>query len=265
MFKTRLISGIILVAAALVTIIAGGYVLFFTCLALSMIATGEFYAAVKVRPEDRPFGLLDTIGYIGVAAVYICILILPERVHTMGIVLGFLMIMFVYVFTYPRYNARKIFAAFFAVVYTGFMFSCIYQTRILDGGNYHVWLIFLSAWGSDTCAYCAGMLFGKTKMAPELSPKKTVEGAIGGLVGAVILAILYALITKGPILNYAIICLIGAIISMVGDLAASAIKRNTGIKDYGSLIPGHGGILDRFDSIIFTAPVIFYLSSLLMY
>lgn len=264
MFKTRLISGIILVAVALLTIIPGGYVLFFTCLALSLIGAGEFYAATGVRPEDKPFGLLDCMGYVGIVLVYICILILPERAHTMGIVFAMLIIMFVYVFTFPKYEAKTIFAAFFAVVYTGFMFSCIYLTRMLDGGKFHVWLIFLSAWGADTCAYCVGMLFGKRKMAPILSPKKSVEGAIGGIAGAVILGLIYALCTKGPIVQYMIICLFGAVISMVGDLAASAIKRNTGIKDYGNLIPGHGGILDRFDSILFTAPVIYYLSSVLI-
>lgn len=264
MFKTRLISGIILVAVALVTIIPGGYVLFFTCLALSLIGAGEFYGAVSVRPKDKPFGLLDSAGYAGIVLVYICVLLLPERAHAMGIIFSLLIIMFVYVFSFPKYTAAEIFAAFFAVVYTGFLFSCIYQTRMLEGGNFHVWLIFLSAWGSDTCAYCVGMLIGKTKMAPQLSPKKTIEGAIGGVAGAVLLGLIYALCTKGPMIQYMIICLFGAIISMVGDLAASAIKRNTGIKDYGSLIPGHGGILDRFDSIIFTAPVIYYLSSVLI-
>lgn len=264
MFKTRLISGIILVAAALVTIIAGGYVLFFTCLALSMIAAGEFYRATGVRPEDKAFGLLDCCGYAGIALIYLCILLLPQRIHSMGIVLSLLIIMFAYVFTFPKYNEKQIFAAFFGVVYTGFLFSCLYQARMLDGGKFHVWLIFLSAWGADTCAYCVGMLIGKRKLAPVLSPKKSIEGAIGGVAGAVILGLIYALCTKGPILAYVLICFFGAIISMVGDLAASAIKRNTGIKDYGSLIPGHGGILDRFDSILFTAPVIYYLLTVLI-
>ena len=122
------------------------------------------------------------------------------------------------------------------------MLACIYQTRMLPGGTFHVWLIFLCSWGCDTCAYCAGMLFGKHKMAPVLSPKKSVEGAVGGVTGSVILGLLYALITRGPLLQYAVICGIGALISMVGDLAASAIKRNMEIKDYGKLIPGHGGI-----------------------
>ena len=108
------------------------------------------------------------------------------------------------------------------------------------------------------------MLIGKHKMAPVLSPKKSIEGAVGGIAGAVFLGVLYAWLTKGNLISYGIICGIGALISMVGDLAASAIKRNQNIKDYGNLIPGHGGILDRFDSVIFTAPIIYYLAVFLI-
>ena len=101
-------------------------------------------------------------------------------------------------------------------------------------------------------------------MAPVLSPKKSIEGAVGGVAGAVLLGVIYAFFTKGGMVEYGIICGVGALISMVGDLAASAIKRNMDIKDYGKLIPGHGGVLDRFDSVIFTAPVIYYLAVILM-
>ena len=154
--------------------------------------------------------------------------------------------------------------AFFAVVYVAVMLSFIYLTRNLPDGKFLVWLIFLCSWGCDTCAYCVGMLIGKHKMAPVLSPKKSVEGAVGGVAGAALLGVIYAAATQGPILKYAVICAVGALISMVGDLAASAIKRNQGIKDYGKLIPGHGGILDRFDSVIFTAPVIYFLSVIMI-
>ena len=112
---------------------------------------------------------------------------------------------------------------------------------------------------------------GKHKLAPVLSPKKSVEGAIGGVVGAAVLGALYATLINrfapgadAGILQYALICGIGGIISQVGDLAASAIKRNHDIKDYGKLIPGHGGILDRFDSVIITAPIIYYMAIVLM-
>lgn len=108
---------------------------------------------------------------------------------------------------------------------------------------------------------------GKHKLAPKLSPKKSVEGAVGGVAGAALLTVIYCLVFKeamgidtSHIIILAAISAVGALVSMVGDLTASAIKRNYGIKDYGTLIPGHGGILDRFDSVIFTAPMIYFLA-----
>ena len=155
-------------------------------------------------------------------------------------------------------------AAFFGVIYVAVMLSFIYLTRNLPDGKFLVWLIFLCSWGCDTCAYCVGMLIGKHKMAPVLSPKKSIEGAVGGVAGAALLGVIYATATHGKMAEYAVICAVGALISMVGDLAASAIKRNQNIKDYGKLIPGHGGILDRFDSVIITAPVIYYLAKMIL-
>ena len=106
-------------------------------------------------------------------------------------------------------------------------------------------------------------------MAPILSPKKSVEGGIGGILGAALIGVLYGLAINywgsadADLLTYAVIGAAGGAISQIGDLAASAIKRYHNIKDYGKLIPGHGGILDRFDSVIFTAPIIYYLAILL--
>ena len=177
--------------------------------------------------------------------------------------------MAVLVFSYPKYNTQQIFAAFFGVLYVAVMLSYIYQTRLLEGGVFTVWLVFICSWGCDTCAYCVGMLIGKHKMAPVLSPKKSVEGGIGGILGAALIGVLYALAinhwgnTGVAIVQYAVIGAVGGAISQIGDLAASAIKRYHNIKDYGKLIPGHGGILDRFDSVIFTAPIIYYLAVLL--
>ena len=137
---------------------------------------------------------------------------------------------------------------------------------MLSDGAYMVVLVFLSAWCNDTLAYCTGRLIGKHKMSPILSPKKTVEGAIGGVIGAGLLGCLYGLFAKqflsvnyNLIVVFGIVCAVGGLISIIGDLGASAIKRNYDIKDYSHLIPGHGGILDRFDSIIFTAPIIYYM------
>ena len=269
MFVTRLISGIVLVLVALVTIISGGPVLFFTLLAVSLIGMRELYQVMEV--EDEKISPLALTGYLGAVGYYV-LLYFQLSAYTVIWLIGVLTaLMFVYVFLYPRYRSEQMTAAFFGLVYVAVMLSYIFQTRNLQDGVFIVWLIFLCSWGCDTCAYCVGMLIGKHKMSPKLSPKKSVEGAVGGVAGAAILGAVYAWVVGNHLqaagnqmAAYALLCAVGALISMVGDLAASAIKRNHDIKDYGKLIPGHGGILDRFDSVIFTAPVIYFLATLVI-
>ena len=262
MFKTRLISGIVLVIIALATIISGSWILFFTLLAVSLIGMRELYKVMKV--SDEHVTVLELVGYLGAVLYYIAMKADFGNYGTMAIIISMILILFVYVFGYPKYHAEQVMAAFFGMVYVAVMLSFIYLTRNLPDGKFLVWLIFLCSWGCDTCAYCVGMLIGKHKMAPVLSPKKSIEGAVGGVVGAALLGVIYAAATQGKMAEYALICAVGALISMVGDLAASAIKRNQNIKDYGKLIPGHGGILDRFDSVIITAPVIYYLAKIIL-
>lgn len=262
MFKTRLLSGILLVILALITILGGGNVLWMTLLCVSAIGMQEIFRAMNVR--EKAFDILELAGYAGLILYYVSFVLNFERYGMMAVILTLILLMFVYVFTYPKYRAEQVMAAYFGFIYVGVMLSFIYLTRNLPEGKFIVWLIFLCSWGCDTCAYCVGMLIGKHKMAPVLSPKKSIEGAVGGVVGAALLGSIYAAATQGKVMEYASICAIGALISMVGDLAASAIKRNQNIKDYGTLIPGHGGILDRFDSVIFTAPVIYYLAKFVL-
>ena len=262
MFVTRLLSGIVLVALLLLTIIPGGYILFFPLLGISVIGLFELYRAMGIHKEQ--VCLLEGAGYLCAIIYYGAIWLDFEKYGMAALWAGLIILMFVYVFTYPKYKAHQVMAAFFGVAYVPVMLSFIYLSRNLEGGIFHVWLIFLCSWGCDTCAYCVGVLIGKHKMTPLLSPKKSVEGAVGGVAGAVLLGVIYGAATGGELLAYGIICGVGALISMVGDLAASAIKRNQEIKDYGTLIPGHGGILDRFDSVIFTAPIIYFLSIMLM-
>lgn len=262
MFKTRLLSGILLVVIAFLTIMTGDYVLLLTLLCVSLIGMRELYNAMGVHKER--IDLLELAGYLGAILFYGMLLLDFEKYGMMAVIVSLILMMFVYVFTYPKYQAEEIMAAFFGLVYVAVMLSFILLTRNLENGKILVWLIFFCSWGCDTCAYCVGMLIGKHKMAPVLSPKKSIEGAVGGVVGAALLGGGYAALTKGPAVEYAVICAVGALISMVGDLAASAIKRNRNIKDYGKLIPGHGGILDRFDSVIFTAPVIYYMAKLIL-
>ena len=259
MFKTRLISGIILVIMAILLLTAGGSVLLIGLAAVAVIGMGELYQVSGIR-----LSLIGIAGYFLAAAWYSLLWAeASEEMLLFLIIAAFVIFMGIYVFTFPQYKADQVMTAFFGLVYVGVLLSYIYRIRLFDEG-YLVWLVFLASWGCDTCAYCVGMLLGKHKMAPKLSPKKSVEGGIGGILGAGLLGLLFGFVFQGalplkdPAVGCMIICVIGAVISQIGDLAASAIKRDHGIKDYGKLIPGHGGILDRFDSVIFVAPAIYY-------
>ena len=230
MFVTRLISGIVLLVILITTICVSGPLLFLFLLLISLIGMFELYRAAGLRKKGE--NALTLVSYAG-AAVYYLFVFLNLKDYLLGVLIGALIaLLFVYVFTYPKYHADEVMTAFFGIAYVAVCLSFIYQTRQLPDGMYSVWLIVICSWGCDTMAYVFGRLFGRHKMAPVLSPKK----------------------------SYALICAVGALISMVGDLAASAIERKHGIKDYGRLIPGHGGILDRFDSVIITAPIIYLLA-----
>lgn len=266
MFKTRLLSGILLVIIALATIITGGDVLFATLLMISFIGMTELYRILEISNQA-----LGIAGYVAAVAYYFLIRFERADFVTMLAIAFLIVLMVIYVFAYPKYRSEQVMLAFFGLFYVAFMLSYVYQIRMLQQGAFLVWLVFLCSWGCDTCAYCVGMLIGKHKMAPKLSPKKSIEGAVGGVVGAALLGAAYAAAINhfavgadANVLQYAIICGVGGMISQVGDLAASAIKRNHDIKDYGKLIPGHGGILDRFDSVIFTAPIIYYMAMILL-
>ena len=263
MFKTRLLSGIVLVIILIATVGTGGGLLFGFLALISLIGLSELYKVVDVQNK-----ILGLTGYLG-AVVYYGILYTGQMQYVTLLTIAFLVVlMAVYVFSFPTFKAEQVMTVFFGVFYVAVMLSYVYQTRMLEDGAVAVWLIFLSSWGCDTCAYCVGMLIGKHKMSPKLSPKKSVEGAVGGVAGAALLTVIYGMIFKNAmqidqthVWIMAGISAVGALISMVGDLTASAIKRNYEIKDYGKLIPGHGGILDRFDSVIFTAPMIYFLAA----
>ena len=167
------------------------------------------------------------------------------------------------VFSRGKVSYKSVTAVFMAVTYVAVSFTSLSLLRYMENGAFFFELVFISAWMSDSFAYFTGRLFGKHKLAPELSPKKTVEGAVGGVVFAVIGCLIYGAIIEliDPSLdaNYlmlAVIGLAGAVVGQVGDLWASLIKREYGVKDYSRLLPGHGGIMDRFDSILAVSTVI---------
>lgn len=163
---------------------------------------------------------------------------------------------FVSVFSRGTLGYKNVASVFMAVTYVSVSFTSLALVRYMTNGVYLFEMIFIGAWVCDSFAYFTGRLFGKHKLAPELSPKKTVEGAVGGIVFTVLAFMLYGLIIEsffGLSVNYLILAVTGLILSVVGqvgDLWASLIKREYGVKDYSRILPGHGGIMDRFDSIL---------------
>jgi phosphatidate cytidylyltransferase len=271
-FFIRLGSSITLVILTFATLFLGGYILAGVLFLVSLVGYRELVRACKLTDSVNKISSIEIIGFIAIL-IYYLVLVFVGDVAILFLMLNAALVVFMafYVLAFPKYHTRQIMEAFFCVLYAPVMLSCIYLTRDLENGVYIVWLIFISSWICDSCAYCVGMLIGKHKLVPKLSPKKSVEGAVGGVIGAMAVGALYGhffvqrLVPELEItVIFAVICGIGAVIAEVGDLAASAIKRHHDIKDFGKLIPGHGGIMDRFDSVIFTAPVIYLLAELII-
>lgn len=259
--KTRILSGIVLVIIMASALVCGDWYLFGLNLVISLIGMYELYRVISMEKTAMAY-----VGYISCILYYICIGAECEQYLLLILAAMVMVVMSVYVFTFPKYRTENVCMTILGVVYVGMLLSYIYKVRCSHDGIYIVWLIFAASWVNDTFAYFTGVFFGKHKMAPKLSPKKSVEGGIGGVAASAVIGGIYGAVAgpymsgvfMQPVMTFAAACFIGAFFAIVGDLAASAIKRNYNIKDYGRLIPGHGGILDRFDSVIFTAPAVYW-------
>ncbi len=252
--KTRVISSLIMVPLLII--------LYFRGIPLA-IAT-FIISAMAVYELLRGFSKIDIRGNLYVAwgaliALYALHFLAPGR-HDFLLLWLVLAITasFISIFSIDKHKAEDAMATILAIVYIEFF---AYHLVMIDETSYgvFVWMTGITAFCTDIFAYFTGMFLGKRKLCPNLSPKKTVEGAIGGVIGAVIVSIVFGLIVKVQIFPHMILMgIFGSIMGQLGDLTASAFKRKMGIKDYGNLIPGHGGVLDRVDSIIFTIPAIYY-------
>ncbi|GAA0124271.1 phosphatidate cytidylyltransferase [Clostridium sp. ATCC 25772] len=257
--------GAAMIAPALVFFLIGGVILKYFVLVLALCGLYEFYNACK-KSQLKPISI---IGYI-ITLVYFVTLgesFNFEMVSYM-LVLGTFITMFVPVFN-TEYNFIDVATTMFGILYVTIFFSLLPLINMLEYGQYLIWLVFISSWGCDTLAYYTGRSLGKHKLVPKVSPKKTVEGAIGGLFGSVLGCVIYGYVIKKfgvniSLYNYAIIGILGGIVGQLGDFVASSIKRHAKIKDYSNLIPGHGGILDRFDSILFVSVVVYYYITIFM-
>ena len=259
--KQRVISGAVLVVILAITLYFGGIVTCGLMALVSLVGNMELLRVYGVNKKTP-----GIVCYLATVLYYIAIYLDRMDIIVPMMVIYLLVMLAVYVLTFPTYNDKQIMAAFMDFFYVSVMLSFVYLIRNMEHGLVLVLLIFVSSWINDTCAYFVGRALGKHKMAPVLSPKKSIEGLIGGIVGAGVFGAVFGILfdkyvdtmNYAPLL-FAVVGAVGALPAVIGDLAASAIKRNNDIKDYGKLIPGHGGILDRFDSIIFTAPIIYYL------
>ena len=271
--KKRVITGAVL-TILVVSVIFLNIPIFDTLVVflLSIVGMYEYNKAFK----SAGYNLVPFIGYLSCFEVFLIGLNLDYSKILTIISFGLPIIVilsFIYaVLTKLKTNIVDVALSVFSVIYIPVMFSFLKLILNLENGRLYIWFVIFGAFACDTLAYLIGSKFGKNKLCPDVSPNKTIEGSIAGIVGTMVICAIISFVTNTYFdtnFNIILVVLMGAVLSVVGqigDLAASSIKRYCGIKDFGNLMPGHGGILDRFDSILFIAPVMYalvYISSII--
>ena len=259
--KTRIITALLIIPALVLLVISGNIPLISFVVALvSLMGLWELYNAVKIT--DKKF--LCTLSYIGAVLIVICNTFFSEFMLPFFCIWLFVLFLY-YLKNHKETKLTDISTVYLSLIYIPFLLSHISLVFRFENGNFLIWFLLVGAFITDSLAYFTGVFFGKHKLCPEISPKKTIEGFAGGVLGTGIVFLLMAyfnnLFFDGNF-NLILIFVIGilsAIISALGDLVASQIKREYGVKDYGSLLPGHGGILDRCDSLIIVTPFLYYI------
>jgi phosphatidate cytidylyltransferase len=267
LFRTRFLSSVVGLALLFAIVLSGQIGLLIAVIIIALIGIAEFYKSVAnigYRPI-RVIGYLSCISLLFISSYEKTFagLFKPISYFSLSIFLLIMALFFLMVLMPKKYNVNDISLTVFGIIYVVFLISFIISVRNLEYGKYYIWLIFIGAWATDTFAYLSGVLFGKTKILPEISPKKSLEGSIGGVIGCIAVTLIYGLSVNKymgniPIYHFIIIAFLSGIISQVGDWTASAIKRYVKVKDFGNIMPGHGGVLDRIDSILFTAPLVYF-------
>lgn len=248
--------GALIIAPFIIFVFLGGVWLEGLTVVLSALGLHEFYNALK----QKEFNPISIVGYLLLIAYYV----LNNNLGLLTYLVVFAtFILLIIPVINLKYTFIDVAITLLGFLYVGVLFSFLHLVNIKFGGQYLVWLIFIGSWMTDTSAYYAGRFFGKHKLCPKVSPKKTIEGSIGGMLGSTIFCGIFGMIVSRyvyimPLYHYFIIGALCGVFSQFGDLVASSVKRYVGIKDYSNLIPGHGGILDRFDSILFSGLVVFY-------
>ena len=258
--KQRIITGAALVVALIVILILGTPFVEMAIALLASIAVMELFGAVKLS-DNKLLMIISIIGTVGLVAVQ-CF----GAQFFNPIMYVYILVLFViYMSNMQKVSFEEITKTFFITIYVAFMFAHIIVVRNMEYGNFLIWVVLIGAFITDTAALFGGKYFGKHKLCPKLSPKKTIEGSISGIIGCIVCTLIFCLICNigfGLETNYLWAIFVGfgaSVVSQLGDLSASCIKRQFGIKDYGKIFPGHGGVMDRFDSLFFVAPFVYYM------
>lgn len=255
----RIVSGIILIIIVALLLIAGNTTAVNIAIStVAIMAVNEYFNCFKEKKNlERIIGIIlcIPIAFLNIVSTNFLIIMLPAL---------FVSLFLVIIATNMRHDYSDIAMSGFGIIYiiSFIMFiPLLYKT---ENGKFLIWYMAIAAWGTDTFAYFIGVRFGKHKLT-QISPKKSIEGCVAGIIGATLMSLLYTyLLNKTGVMEISYLAIIGisimlSILGEIGDLAASSIKRYAGIKDFSNLIPGHGGILDRIDSILFIAPFAYFL------
>ena len=261
--KKRVITAAICVPLIILVLLAPKPVVTVVVMAASLVGLYEYFNAVGLSEHKN----ICVMGYLAS-------LVISMGAHFSGVtsvILVFLYVIALFVLMLLSNKSITVIhlgMLIFGLFYIPYFLSHIIYVRSLEYGRFFVWLVLIGAFSADTCAYFVGKAFGKHKLCPSISPNKTVEGAVGGVLGGGVAFVIFGLIVNlcfsnaldGKHFNLLLLFLLGlvtAAFSEIGDLVASSIKRQFNIKDFGNILPGHGGILDRCDSIIVVAPTVF--------
>lgn len=256
----RIISGIIGIPFLFIILTRGGIYLYLATMIVALVGLKEFYQAMKYKNYKPTSYIGYSLSIIVLTMFYFSI----DGTYFLALIVLTILLFSVLQLYDTKYSVIDGSITLYGFLYVTTLLGHIILTDRL-ANNEIIWLIFIIAWATDTFAYFGGYFFGKRKLCPNISPKKTVEGAISGVLGCMLSCGIFAYVFFIEYMVMIVILgMIGSILSQLGDLTASQIKRYVGIKDFGNLIPGHGGILDRFDSILFTAPIVYYFFTIFM-
>ncbi len=267
MLGKRILTAVIGIPVAICVINYGEWLFAAAIVILTLLAWHEFYVMLK----NKSITVFYSLGVAASIVILGCAWLGNSQEMMMVMFASTLLALMRVVISGTAFTLVDVAFSLLGIFYISISFAHLVLLRFTDqtvklitssgelsAGAAYLWLAFIGTWASDTFAFFIGSYFGKHKLCPAISPNKTIEGAVGGMCGSIIAITLLAVTFKLPIGHSIIMGILVGIAAPAGDLVQSAIKRFAGVKDSGQVLPGHGGILDRFDSILFAVPVIYY-------